>query len=130
MAVGEITRDGYAFLAVKGLSKTGGPIVKGNVYIFDTDGWFLAGDAAVGPHGVALKSVIATAGQVEAVIMLRGCVIVPKADEAQYQGQSVKWNAVAAALLTEDKDNLQAIIGTVLADVIKAATTTEILLLQ
>lgn len=130
MAVGEVTRDGFPFLAVKGLSKTGAGTVKGSVYIFDTDGWFLAGDAAAGPHGVALTAVTATAGQVVVTILLRGCVIVSKANEAQFQGQSVKWNAVAAALLTEDKDTLMSVIGTVLADVLKAETTTEILLLQ
>lgn len=129
MAIGEITRDGFPYLAVKGLSKTTTAITKGSVVVFNTDGWITAGDAAVGPHGVALTTTSAVGQQIVS-ILLRGCVIIPKADEAQYQGQSVKWNATAAALLTEDKDNLQSIIGTVIADVLKAATTTEIVLLQ
>jgi len=129
MAVGEITRDGFSYLAVKGLSKTTTALTKGNVVIFDTDGWITAGDAAVGPHGVCLTT-SAASGQQVCSVLLRGCVIVSKANEAQFQGNAVKWNATAAAILVEDKDNLQSIIGTVIADVAKAAVTTEIVLLQ
>jgi hypothetical protein len=129
MAVGEITRDGFPYLIVKGLTKTGVTVTKGQVVIFDTDGWNVCGDAGVGPHGVAMNAATG-AGQVELRVMLRGCVIIAKANEIQLQGQSVKWNATAAALLTQDKDTLMSIVGTVMVDAVKAATETEVLLLQ
>jgi len=131
MAVGEITRDGFPYLALKGLTKTNVAVSKGQVVVFDTDGWMLSTDALAGPHGVALNTQTATAlTQKEMNVLVRGCVIVAKAAEDQFQGQSVKWNGTAVAKLTEGIDNLMSIVGTVLTTALTAVGTVEIILFQ
>lgn len=131
MAVGEISRDGFNYLAVKGLTKTNTAVSKGAVVIFNTDGWITAGDAAVGPHGVALNTQTATAAtQKELIVLLRGCVHIAKHAEDQFQGQALKWDGTDMAKLVEGVDTFMSNVGMALSTALTAVAEVEVLLSQ
>jgi len=130
MAVGEITRDGYPCLVLKGVTKTNTAISAGAVVFYDTDGWGPSGSDGVAPHGIALNTQTATSAvQKEAQVMVQGCVMAKKtAGAALAQGQAVKCDGTSLVVVVETTNNSQMVVGVVISAAASAATEVEILI--
>jgi len=93
MTQGDIDRTGVDFLVVDGLSKTNTAITKGQLVIFDTDGWGPGAAASTGPWGVLISATVAAvvATQHDIQVCVRGNVRVQKkAGAALNQGAYAK----------------------------------------
>jgi hypothetical protein len=130
MAVGEITRDGYPYLILNGLTKTNTAVATGAVVFYDTDGWGPSGSDGVGPHGIAMNTQTATAvTQKQLSVMVQGCVMAKKtAGAALAQGQAVKTDGTSLVVVVETTNNSQMVVGVVLSAALSAATEVEILI--